>query len=289
MLRSIPIFLLSLVIILTSACGILPTPAPPPQLSATALPPKATALSELPPTWTPVPTLSPTNTFTPSPTNPPPTPTLDPDAYNIGAIMTPVSVAQAVDTIDKTTWKRIEGQTAVILIPPTYEELDFAGIYIEMMFGVMEAFTEGFTEFAEELGEEFGATPGVTQEIPDLDDLPPFDFILAIEETSQSAIILINVERGPDTSTEDLLNQGLSDSEVDFQLITRESINNAAFLMERVILDVEDEELGTRKQVIYVILGDQMAWNLVLTTPENLFEQNLPVFEAVVNSFVPLP
>lgn len=203
--------------------------------------------------------------------------------------MTPVAITQTVDTIDKTTWKRIEGQTAVILIPPTYEELDFAGIFIEMMFGIMEAFTEGFTEFTEDLGEEFGATPGATQEIPDLGDLPPFDFILAVEETSQSAIILINVERGPDTSTENLLNQGLSDSEVEFQLITRESINDAPFPMERVILDVEDEELGPGKQVIYVILGDQMAWNLVFTTPENLFEQNLPVFEAVVNSFAPLP
>ena len=183
MLRSITLFLLSLVILLTSACGLLSEPAPQPQLSATDVVPKATALSELPPTWTTAPTLTPTNTYTPSPTSPPPTATLDPDVYNIGATMTPVVVSIPVDTIDTSTWKRIEGQTAVILIPPTYEELDFAGIFMEMMFGIMETFTEGFTELADELGEELGAVPQATQEMPELEELPPFDFILADDKS----------------------------------------------------------------------------------------------------------
>jgi hypothetical protein len=59
--------------------------------------------------------------------------------------------------------------------------------------------------------------------------------------------------------------------------------------MERVILDVEDVELGPGKQMVYVILGDQIAWNVVFTSPADMFEENLLMIEAVVDSFSPLP
>jgi hypothetical protein len=202
--------------------------------------------------------------------------------------MTPAAVVFPADTVDISGWNRIEGQTAAMSIPPSYEVLDFAGVFVEMMFGFVEAFVEGFTEFAEDLGEELGATPGVTVEIPEL-EVPAFDFIIAVEETSQSAIILVNVDRGPETTTEDLINQALSDSDADFQLVTREILTNAPYPMERVILDIKDEELGPGKQVIYVILGDQIAWNLIFAAPLALYDQNLPLYEAAINSFTPLP
>ncbi len=290
MSRSIIIFLLSLLILLNTACGMVPSSAPPPPLESSPTPSTiiATAMLELPATWTTAPSLEPTFTFTPSPTSPPPTATPDPNAYNIGAVMTPAAVDYPLDTLDISGWTRVEGNTASMSIPPSYEVMDFADAFVEMMFTFVEAFAEGFTEFAQELGEELGATPQVTKEMSDL-EVPPLDFIIAVEETSQSAIILVNVDRGPETTTEDLINQALTDSEAGFQLVTREILTDAPYPMERVILDVEDEELGPGKQVIYVILGDQIAWNVIFAAPSVLFDQNLPLYESAINSFSPLP
>ncbi len=67
MKKSILLILLSTVIIFTSSCDLLNSPAPPPQLSATDIVPKATAMSELPPTWTLEPTLTPSSTSPPQP------------------------------------------------------------------------------------------------------------------------------------------------------------------------------------------------------------------------------
>jgi len=286
MKKSVLIILLSIVIFFTSSCDLLNTSAPPPQLSATDIVPKATAMSELPPTWTPEPTLTPTSTSPPSPT---PTATLDPSLYNISAQMTPVAIAYPSVGVDTTGWTRIEGKTALISIPPSYEVLDFANVFIEMMFGVMEAFTEGFIEFAEEIGEELGVTPEATLEEPDFSEMPEIDFILAIEETSQSAIFFINVDREPDTTTEIIINQALMDTETDFQLSTREVLTDGPYPIERIILDIEDEELGAGKQIIYVILGETTAWNIVFSTPLSLFDQNLPIYESVILSFSPVP
>jgi len=286
MKKSILLIFLSTVIIFTSSCDLLNIPAPPPLLSATDIVPKATAMSELPPTWTLEPTLTPSSTSPPSPT---PTATLDPAQYNISARMTPVAIAYPSIGVDTSGWTRIEGKTALISIPPSYEVLDFASIFLEMMFGVMEAFTEGFIEFAEDIGEELGVTPEATLEEPDLGEMPEIDFILAIEETSQSAIIFVNVDREPDTTTEVLLNQALTDTEAEFQLSTREVLTDGPFPIERVILDIEDEELGPGKQIIYVILGETTAWNVVFTTPLSLFDQNMPIYESVIISFSPVP
>ena len=282
MLRSYFFVILSLVIILAAGCGVIQSPAPQPQLSATVLLPQATAMSALPATWTLVPTLTPSPTLAPSPT---PIPTQDPAHYRIDLVMAPAEVNYPLEFSDRTGWTLIEGKAANFQVPSNFEVLDFAGVFVELMFGVMEAFVGGFVEFAGALGEEPQATP----ENIDLGELPEFDFLLAVEESSQSAIIMVSVERFPNTTTEDLLNEVLSDSDTDFQVISREIYLDSPFPMERVILDVVDEELGSGKQIIYAILGEQKAWNLVFTTPENLFASNLPLFESVVDSLVPLP
>lgn len=285
MTRFLFLIMLVIVMLLTPACGLMQSPAPQPQLSATETVPQATAMSELPPTWTPIPTQIPSPTLEPSPT---PLPTQDPSAYQIGLVMNPDQVNYPTQTADRTGWKLVEGKTAKILIPSNFEELDFADVFMELLFGVMEAFAEGFVEFAEDLGEELGATPQATAENFDLGELTDMDFVLAFEESSQSAIIFTSAERFPDTTTEDLLNEALTDSETDFQVINREIYIDSPFPTERVILAVEDPELGTGIQVIYVILGDQKAWNLVFTTPENLFTEYLLIFESVVDSLTPL-
>jgi len=274
--------IISLAILLGTSCGLIQPPAPQPMLSATDIPPRVTAMSELPPTWTPTPTLIPSPTLPPSLT---PLPTQDPENYQIGLIMTPVAVEIPVDPAGRTGWKKLEGKTANISIPPSYEVLDFAGVFIELMYGVMEAFAEGFTEMALDLGEEMGVTPEADLETPDLGEMPEIDFLIAMEEASQSAIILVSVETTPSTTAEDLINEALSGSDADFSPLERQSYPDSHFPMERVILDVVDEEHGPGKQIIYVILGDDMGWNVVFTTPADLYDQNLPLYESAIHSF----
>ncbi len=280
------LLIVTLIIIFTSSCGLIQPPAAQPQLSATDIVPRATALSGLPPTWTPVPTLTPTLTPIPSPT---PLPTQDPANYQISLVLEASEITYPTIFADRTGWTGVNGKTASIQIPPGFEVLDFAGVMMEMMFSVMQAFTEGFAEFAQDLSEELGAEPQPTLEQIELEELPEFDFILAIEENSQSAIILASLEWSLGSTTEDLLNEALSDSEVDFEISSRELYQDSPYPMERVILDVIDLEMGAGKQIIYAILGEESAWNLVFTTPAELYTTNLPLFESVVDSFSPLP
>lgn len=282
MIRWTFISMTSAVFFLATACGSLPGPAPAPQLSATDLVPKATALSELPPTWTLEPT--PTSSPTPQP-SPTPLPTQDPSAYRIDLVLDPQEVSYPKELSDREGWKQVIGKTASLSLPASFEELDVAGVFLDMMFGMMQAFAEGFLEFAGDLG----AAPQATPEGFDLGEPPGVDFLLAIEETSRSAVILASVERSPETTTEDLLNQALSGGESEFQVAAREVYLDSPLAMERVILDVMDEELGAGKQVIYAILGDTLGWNLIFTTPADLYPEYLPLFESVVDSFAPLP
>ena len=275
-----------LVLILGSACGLLVPTAPQPALSATDIPPKATALSQLPDTWTPVPTPSPSLTPLPSPTF---TPTQDPYNFRIDLVMEPVPISYPQQIPDHSGWETVNGSTASISIPPGYQVLDFAGTMMEMMFGVMEAFAEGMVDLAEGLGEELTAAPQETLEPVDLGEIPEFDFILAVEETTQSAIILVSADREPETTTEDLLNDALSEGETPFQVAERIIYTDTPYPVERVILDIEDEDLGPGKQVIYVILSDEQAWNLIFTFPANLIDEKLPLTEGVADSFQPAP
>ncbi len=278
---SLPI-VISLILIISTSCGLIEPQAPQPLISATDNPPLATAMSELPPTWTPLPTLTPTPTLPPSPT---PLPTQDPENYQINLILTPVAVDFPVDPASRTGWIKLEGKTASMSIPPSYEVLDFAGVFIDLMFDVMEAFAEGFTEMALDLGEELGVTPEADLETPVLGELPEIDFLIAVEEASLSAIIIASVDITSTTTTEDLINQALSNTDVVFHPLERQSYPNAPLPMERVVLDVVNEEQGPGKQIVYVILGDDMGWNVVFTTPTDLFEQNLPIFESAILSF----
>jgi hypothetical protein len=268
--------------IFAASCGLTPPPGPQPQLSATDVPPQVTAMSELPPTWTPVPTNTPSPTLPPSPT---PVPTQDPENYRIELALPPATAVYPDQAVDRSGWQTLAGDTASIEIPSEYEVLDFAGIFMEMMFGVMEAFVEGFTEMAEDLGEELGVTPEAELETPDLGDPPEFDFLIAMEEDTQSAIILVSVEIDETTTTQDLLNEALNDQENDINPVSRIEYIDAPYPMERLVLDIEDEELGPGKQVIYVILGEKMGWNVVFTCPADQYQEKLALFESVVASF----
>ena len=273
---------LTTIALFAASCGLVSPPPPQPQLSATDIPPKATALSELPPTWTPIPTLTPSPTLPPSPT---PLPTQDPDNYRIELAITPVAETVPVQVADRSGWQTLAGDTASIEIPAEYEVLDFAGIFMEMMYGVMEAFLEGFTEMAEDLGEELGVTPEADLETPDLGDPPDFDFLIAMEEATQSAVILVSVEIDETTTTQDLLNEALNDQENEIQPISRIEYSDSPYPMERLVLDIEDEELGPGKQVIYVILGEKMGWNVVFTAPADQYQEKLLLFESAIASF----
>ncbi|MEJ2413042.1 MAG: hypothetical protein P8Y34_08615, partial [Anaerolineales bacterium] len=270
--------------LLASACGLAPAAPPPP--SATLGTPKATALSELPPTWTLAPTATLLPTKTPRPTA---TPTQDPNNYRIDLVM-PAEIAPYPDQfVDRTGWIMLEGKTAAVSLPPSFVALDIVSPLMEMMQGMVEAFAEGFTDFAESLGDELGTTPETTPEPIDLGELPAFDFLIALEESSQSTVLLVSAGRGPETTTEDVLNEGLSNLESEFLVTSRERYNEAPLPMERVILSIENEELGRGVQVVYAILGPDAAWNLIFATSADLADHYLPIFESAADSFVPHP
>ena len=276
--------ILTALALLVSACGL--APAAPPLPSATPGTPKATALSELPDTWTPAPTATPEPTHTPRPSA---TPTQDPDNYQIALVMPAETIPYPSSLPDRTGWQTVTGKTATILIPPSFEVLDFAGTMMEMMYGLMEAFAEGFVEMAQDLGEELGTSPQATIPPLELNELPDFDFIVALEEATQSTIILVSEERGPDTTTEDLINSALSNFQGDFQVSSRQVFSGAPLEMERVILDVNDPDLGPGKQVVYGVLGDGKAWNLMFGVSAAQLEDYLPLFESVVDSLTSQP
>jgi len=278
------LFILTILALLSGACGLVHTAPPLP--SATPRAPQATALSELPDTWTPAPTATSLPTKTPRPST---TPTQDPDNYQIALVLPAETIPYPSSLPDRTGWQTVTGKTATILIPPSFEVLDFGGTMMEMMYGLMEAFAEGFVELAQDLGEELGATPQATLAPLELNELPEFDFIVALEEATQSTIILVSEEMGPDTTTEDLINSALSSFQGDFRVSTRQVLSGAPLEMERVILDVTDPELGPGKQVVYGVLGQGKAWNLMFGVSADQLEDYLPLFENVVDSLTSQP
>jgi hypothetical protein len=83
-----------------------------------------------------------------------------------------------------------------------------------------------------------------------------------------------------------MLNDALSNEEgIEPKIISREIYQDSPVAMERVVLQVDDPELGLGKQVIYVLLAENMGWNLVFVTSDDLFDSYLPLFESVVDSF----
>jgi hypothetical protein len=278
-------FALALVVIFASSCSQLLEPAQQPQLSATDFPAGPTAMSEFPPTWTVNPTEIPSPTRTRTPT---PLPLQSPINFKIALVMGADEILYPQQHADRNGWTLVEGETGIFSIPTNFVVMDIAEVFMEMMFGMMENFAEGFIEFSDGFGEELDASPQETPEPTDLDEMPELDFVIAMEDSTNSAIIMVNVDRTPETTTQDLLDEALSGSSVEFHIEGRELYINSPFPMERVILDVVDEELGELKQVIYVILGDEMGWNLVFTTPPNLIKAYLPLFESVVDSFTPI-
>ena len=182
-------------------------------------------MSELPPTWTPAPNPHTISHYSPQPNSPahPGSGQLpDRPGHDAGSCQLPMDLA------DRTGWKILEGKTASISIPPTYKVLDFAGVFMEMMFGVMEAFAEGFIELA--VNSEKSWVPHRSEiETPDLGEMPDIDFIIAMEEASQSAIILVTVDIASCNHNEDLLNEALSDREYRFSILSREKYQTLPF------------------------------------------------------------
>jgi len=290
MRKSILLTIILLGLLLTAGCGLLPesNPQPPPQPTATDSPFKATPLSELPPTWTPAPTLTPTITFTPSPTTPPPTATPNWNDFDIQAMMTPVTSSVSQELPDTGSWETMTGSTASMKIPPGYEVLDLGEGFGELMSALFGAFIEGFSELASEMGEELTGTPLPVEDPPELEELPAFDFLIAVDPTGMNAFILTGSAYNEGLTTEGLINQSLTESDNEPQLISREVLTDAPYPMERVILEVDDPELGPGRQAIYAVLGDQAAWTVVYAAPAADFEAGLLEAEAAVLSISPI-
>lgn len=283
---TLPVILVSILMILVTGCTLLSSPPPIP--SATVGSPEATALDALPPTWTAAPTLTPSPTDPPTPTVPPPTATANLDNFDIAAMMTPVGATHSPVQPSTATWNLIQGQTASLLVPPSYKVVDLGEEFGAMMEALVEGFVDAFSEFSEDLTEAMEITPEATGEIPELENFPEMEFLLALDEADSTAIVLTSEVRTPGLSTEKIINETLTGLDGDFTLITREMIENADRPTERVILDVDNPEMGPERNLIYGMVGEEHAWILILSSPREAFQTNLPIFEAVASSLTPL-
>ncbi len=260
-----------------------------PSTPATSIPtdkhPSATPLNKLPPTWTPEPTLPPTQTPLPSPTVPSPTPTATPSPTRHSLPeMTPVPVTLAPQGNVPDDWQLVEGNTASFKVPPAFEVMDLGSGFGELFQLLIEGFVEGFSELAEEMGEEMGLTPAATQDISDLEDLPGFDFVMAFQETDLAIILVIGEEKEEMPTLNKALNEALAGMEGDYTLLRKENIQDGPQPMARAFLTVEDETLGTGKQLIYFIQGEGVEWTFFFGAPVDLFESYLPQFEMVIST-----
>lgn len=282
--------LLVLGLMLMAGCGLLPAsnPPSPPQPTATDSPYKATPLSELPPTWTPAPTFTPTITFTPSPTTPPPTATPNWNNFDIQAMMTPVTVSISSQNPGTEGWQTIAGSTFRMKIPPDYQVIDLGEGFGELMSAFFSAFMEGFSEFAAEMGAELSETAVPTQESPELAEFPEFDFQIAIDSSGLSAFIISGSEYTEGITTEELINQSLTNFDGEFLLLSREVITDTEYQIERVVIEIDDPDLGIGNQAIYAVLGDQNAWTVIYAAPLEQYETEQFAAEAAVLSLSPL-
>ncbi len=271
-----------------SGCDILLAQQSSPPPEATEGEPRATALSKLPPTWTPAPTFTPTITFTPSPTTPPPSATPNWNNFDIQAMMTPVNVSISPQNPGTEGWQTIAGSTFRMKIPPDYQAIDLGEGFGELMSAFFSAFMEGFAEFAAEMGEELSETTVPTQETPELAEFPDFDFQIAIDSNRLSAFIISGSKYVEGITTEDLINQSLTNFDEEFLLLSREIITDTEYQIERVVIEIDDPDLGIGNQAIYAVLDDQNAWTVMFAAPLEQFESEQFGAEAAVLSLSPL-
>ncbi len=257
-----------------------------PSFTPTTQPATVTPLANLPDTWTPQPT------FTPSPTSPTPLPHSPTPSQTISTLkitsslpaMTPVRVTHAPQVEIPAEWQRVEAETISFRLPPYLEVMDLGSGMGELFQLFIQGFAEGFSDVAEELGQEFGATPQSTPDLSQLDDLPAFDLVMALDETQLVAMMMTGEEMEEPVSLEESLNEALSNVDTDFELLRKEIVDNAPQPTARVFLTVDDEEEGKGKQVLYVIQEGDMRWTFYFASALETFPDYKPDFEAVIDS-----
>lgn len=181
-------------------------------------------------------------------------------------------------------WQLVEGSTVHFKVPPSFEVMDLGSGFGELFQMLIEGFVEGFSELAEEMGGEMGLTPEATQDISELENLPGFDFVMAFYETDLAVIMLIGEETENGLPLDQALDEALTGVEGEYTLLGKEIIQDGPYPMTRAFLTVEDETLGTGKQVIYVIQGEDAQWTFFFGSPLDLFDSYLPQFEMVISS-----
>ena len=240
----------------------------------------------LPPAWTATATAS---VLPPSET---PTPTSIPKELPreiVGTLGTPlptviVQVA-APDTMDRTSWKRVEVKSAYFLLPANYEVVDM-GPMGEAMLQLMEVFAKGMVEaFSGLVTPEAGASP--TPPFAELQDFS-IDLLMAANPTGKSAVFLVGEPRPEGADVQAMLVKAVDDIKGKTEVLSTELIEGHTYPMGRAIVRVRDAETGKlSQQALYVILHGPRAWTLSCQSLTRDFENLLPVFDSVARSLTP--
>ena len=240
----------------------------------------------LPPAWTATPTatvLPPTGT--PTPTSIP----KESPREMVGTLGTPLPTAivliAAPETTDRTSWKRVDVESAFFLLPASYEVVDM-GPMGEAMVALMEVFAKGMVEaFSSLVTPEAGATP--TPPFAELEDFS-IDLLMAANPNGESAVFLVGEPRPENADLQTMLVKAVDDINGKTEVLSTELIEGHAYPMARAIVRVRDSETGKlSQQALYVILHGPRAWTLSCQSLTRDFESLLPVFDSVARSITP--
>ncbi|MBG1258748.1 serine/threonine-protein kinase [Nostoc commune] len=163
-------------------------------------------------------------------------------------------------------WKKFEGSGAELWLPPSWEGGDLSEKLDELRTS-LGSHNPDLENFAQ-----------IVKQNPSAFSIWAFDTKTANSTSLGSIVIIINERIYPGTNFKKLLN---------------ESIENGFILLDMKTYKVEDDSVGriiqlgkNSGQIKYIIKDGGTLWTVLFSARKDEFEQNLPIFEASIQTFL---
>jgi serine/threonine protein kinase len=163
-------------------------------------------------------------------------------------------------------WKKFEGSGAELWLPPSWESGDFRKKLdkLKTNSGSRNPDLDNFTQ--------------IVKQNPSFFTIWAFDTKTANSISLGNIVMIINEKIHPDTNFKTYLNK---------------TIPNGFILLDMKIYKVEDYDVGriiqlgkNSKQIQYVIKDGGTIWAVFFSARQDEFEQELPIFEASIQTFL---
>jgi len=163
-------------------------------------------------------------------------------------------------------WKKFEGGGAELWLPPSWEGGDLSEKLDELRTS-LGSHNPDLENFAQ-----------IVKQNPSAISIWAFDTKTANSISLGARVMVINERIYPGTNFKNLVN---------------ESINNGFILLDMKTYKVEDYSVGriiqlgkNSGQIIYIIKDGGTLWTVLFSARKDEFEQNLPIFEASIQTFL---